>query len=118
MPRFETITVPISLGSNELNPINAYFLGAILSADEPQIDNGKKIWLAPYRHNYGGTANDSNIGVHIKFVKSLIKRCNGKILLKKRLQIAVITELIHRCGNHISRPLDQQSQKQNTEQSR
>lgn len=85
MPRFETINVPISLGSNELNPINAYFLGAILSADEPQIDNGKKIWLAPYRHNYGGTANDSNIGVHIKFIKSLIKRCNGKILLKKTL---------------------------------
>ena len=85
MPRFATISVPISLGSNELTPINAYFLGAVLSANEPQIDNGKKIWLAPYRHNYQGGANDANIGVHINYIKSLIKRSNGKILLKKTL---------------------------------
>ena len=85
MPRFATINVPIALGSNELTPINAYFLGAVLSADEPKIDNGKKIWLAPYRHNYQGGANETTIEIHIKFIKSLIKRCNGKILSKKTL---------------------------------
>lgn len=85
MPSYTSINAPVSLGSNELNPINAYFLGAILSANEPQVDNGKIIWLAPYRHNYGGLANDVTIGVHVQFIKSLIKRCNGKILLKKTL---------------------------------
>lgn len=85
MPHFSSINVPVSLGNNELNPINAYFLGAILSANEPKVDNGKIFWLAPYRHNNGGLANDTNIGLHIEFIKSLIKRCNGKIFLKKTL---------------------------------
>ena len=85
MNTYEKINLPISLSSNEFNPINAYFLGAILSANEPQNDNGKVIWLAPYRHNYGGYANDTNIQEHIDFIKTLIKRANGKILSKTTL---------------------------------
>lgn len=85
MSNFASINIPLSLGSNELNPINAYFLGAILSANEPQTDNGKIVWLAPYRHNYGAEANEETIANHIKFIRTLIKRNNGKILLKKTL---------------------------------
>lgn len=85
MPNFEQINVPISLGTTEFNYTSAYFLGAILSANEHKEENGKVIWLAPYRHNYGGLSNDTNIQEHINYIKTLIKRCNGKILLKKSL---------------------------------
>lgn len=85
MSHYTQISVPVSFGNNELNPINAYFLGAILSANEPKTDNNKVLWLAPYRHNYGGLANDTNIRAHINFIKTLIKRSNGKVLLKKTL---------------------------------
>lgn len=85
MPTFQHINIPISLGNPEFSYVNAYFLGAILSANEPHSDNNKIIWLAPYRHNYGGLANDENIREHINYIKTLIKRCNGKILSKDTL---------------------------------
>lgn len=85
MSNYEQINVPLSLGTTEFSYTSAYFLGAILSANEPYEDNGKVIWLAPYRHNYGGLANETSIKEHINYIKSLLKRCNGKILLKKTL---------------------------------
>lgn len=85
MSEYLKINLPISFSNDEFNPINAYFLGAILSANEPQNDNGKVVWLAPYRHNFVGYANDINIQEHIDFIKTLIKRANGKILSRSTL---------------------------------
>lgn len=85
MSEYIKINIPISFSNDEFNPINAYFLGAILSANEPQNDNGKVVWLAPYRHNFVGYANDTNIQEHIDFIKTLIKRANGKILSRNIL---------------------------------
>ena len=83
--------LPISFGTNELTPANAYFLGALLSANEPKYFDGKVIWLAPYRHNpiadpIEKTALENSINEHIVFIKALIKRSNGKVLLKNELK--------------------------------
>ncbi len=83
--------LPISFGTNELTPINAYFLGALLSANEPKDFDGKVIWLAPYRHNpiadpVQKVALENSIKEHADFIKTLIKRSNGKVLLKDELR--------------------------------
>lgn len=83
--------LPISFGINEPTPINAYFLGAILSANEPKNHNGKIVWLAPYRHNpVSDPAEkivlDNSIKEHSNFIKTLIKRSNGKVLSKEELK--------------------------------
>lgn len=85
MGQYIRLDVPVSFNVKEFNPINAYFLGAILSANEPRSDNGKVIWLAPYRHNFGGYANEINIQEHIDIIKTLIKRADGKILSRSLL---------------------------------
>lgn len=85
MDKYLKINLPLSLNDNEFNPINAYFLGAILSTNEPKFENGKVVWLALYRHNYTGYANAINIAEHINYIKTLIRRANGKILLKDTL---------------------------------
>ncbi len=83
--------LPISFGTNELTPINAYFLGAILSANEPKNHNGKIVWLAPYRHNPVSdpaekVVLENSIKEHSNFIKTLIKRSNGKVLSKEELK--------------------------------
>lgn len=82
--------LPISFGTNELTSISAYFLGALLSANEPKNFDGKVIWLAPYRHNpiadpTEKIALENSIKEHAGFIKALIKRSNGKVLLKDEL---------------------------------
>ena len=76
----------ISFGSEYLNNINAYFLGALLTANEPQEINDKVMWLAPYRHNYSSLVTEASIVEHIEYIKRLIQRSNGKILSKEELR--------------------------------
>lgn len=83
--------LPISFGTSELTPINAYFLGSILSANESYNFGEKVIWLSPYRHNYLGDKTEQNklkesINEHKKIIKKLIKRSNGKVLSKEELR--------------------------------
>ena len=45
------LDIDIDLGTKYLTNISAYFLGAIFASDEFVIREGRKVWVAPVRHN-------------------------------------------------------------------
>lgn len=83
----KTTHVPTSQnGQTDYSSADAYFLGAILAANEPKYFDGKKIWLAPYRHNYGPLTTTVDIENHMSLIRNLIKRGNKKVLSKEALR--------------------------------
>lgn len=82
---YEPIDLPIRIGKNELSPECAYFLGAIMSADESFDYEGKRYWLAPVRHNYR-QATDEEICAHMQILQQIIGRANGGILTRNELK--------------------------------
>jgi len=85
MSLYQPINIPIDLGKNELSPECAYFLGAIFSADESFIYEGKRYWLAPVRHNYGQDIN-KEIFEHMQLLQQIIGRANGMILTRDEIK--------------------------------
>lgn len=85
MYSYKSINIPIDLGKNELTPECAYFLGAILSADESFVYEGKRLWLAPVRHNYGLNIQ-REINEHMSLLSQIIGRANGKILDRDQMK--------------------------------
>ena len=82
---YESIDIPIKIGKNELSPECAYFLGAIMSADESFVFEGKRYWLAPVRHNHG-QATDEELREHMQILQQIIGRANGEILTRSELK--------------------------------
>ena len=85
MKFYETINLPIALGKKELSPESAYFLGAIFSANESFLHNGKRYWLAPVRHNYG-QVTDAEINEHMQILQQIIGRANGIIMTRDEMK--------------------------------
>lgn len=85
MGSYQPINIPIDLGKNDLSPECAYFLGAIFSADESFVYEGKRCWLAPVRHNYGQDIN-KEIREHMRLLQQIIGRANGKILTRDEIK--------------------------------
>jgi hypothetical protein len=79
------INIPINIGRNEFSPEYAYFIGAILSADESFDFNGKCYWLAPVRHNYGQQIH-KEIEDHKHFLEQIIGRANGILMTRDDLK--------------------------------
>ena len=85
MNLYEPINAPIAVGTGELSPEVAYFLGAIFSANESFESQGKRYWLAPVRHNYH-QASEEQRTEHMLFLQQSIGRANGHILTKAEMQ--------------------------------
>lgn len=70
---------------NDITPEKAYFLGAVLVANEnyPNKDL-KKFWLAPVRHN-PGQVTEHEIRQHYTFVKIMSDKIGAKILTADNL---------------------------------
>ena len=70
--------------TRDITSEKAYFLGAILTANESYIQDNKKIWLAPVRHNPGqATAHD--IKQHYNFLKIMSDNVSGDIISAEAL---------------------------------
>ena len=82
---YEPIDLPIRMGKNELSPECAYFLGAIMSAEEYFDYDGKRCWLAPVRHNHG-QATEEELHEHMQILQHVIGRANGVILTRDELK--------------------------------
>ena len=85
MNSYQPIDIPIDIGGNELSPECAYFLGAIISADESFIYQNKRYWLAPVRHNFGLDI-DKQIQEHMQLLQQIIGRANGQILTRNEMK--------------------------------
>lgn len=70
--------------TRDITPEKAYFLGAILTANESYLQDNKKIWLAPVRHN-PGQATEHDIKQHYNFLKIMSDNMNGNILSAEAL---------------------------------
>jgi len=86
MNLYQPINIPIALGKQILTPECAYFLGAILSANESFVYEGKRYWLAPVRHNPKKDIDiTQEINEHMQFLQQMIGRANGRIYTKNDL---------------------------------
>lgn len=85
MSIYEYINIPIMIGKNELTPECAYFLGAIMSADESFLYSDKRYWLAPVRHNSVQSIDDE-INEHTQILRHIIGRADGEIFTKEQLK--------------------------------
>ena len=77
--------IPSLLRKGDFNNESAYFLGAILAANEVHLDrsNNEKIWLASVKHN-SGQCPSCELDSHQNYLQHINRELGGSFLNKRQ----------------------------------